>query len=53
MNKIDLKFLRPSQPQSWVENKTEWLSNIDIEKVLRQYENNKDLFYFKIYKLFF
>ena len=45
MYKIEHKDLRPPQPNSWVENKTEWLSNIDIEKVLRQYEKNKSLFY--------
>ena len=45
MNKIDHKDLRPSQPASWVSNKTEWLSNIDIDKALRQYEKNPELFY--------
>jgi hypothetical protein len=45
MSRIEHHNLRPSQPMSWVDNKTEWLSNIDIEKVLRQYEKNKSLFY--------
>jgi hypothetical protein len=45
MSRIEHQNLRPSQPMSWVDNKTEWLSNIDIEKVLRQYEKNKSLLY--------
>ena len=28
----------PNQPQSWNKNKNEWLSSIDITKVMKQYE---------------
>jgi len=38
MISIENNFLRPSQPKEWVENPVEWLSNFDIDKVLRQYE---------------
>ena len=30
---------RPKTPKSWYKNNTEWLSTIDIEKVLNQYED--------------
>lgn len=29
---------RPVMPKSWLRNDREWLSNIDIDKVMRQYE---------------
>lgn len=45
MKEIEQKELRPSQPNEWIYNKTEWLSNFDIEKVLIQYENDKSLLY--------
>ena len=45
MKTIEKKDLRPSQPIEWIGNKTEWLSNYDIDNVLTQYEANKDLFY--------
>tara|TARA_X000000950_G_scaffold289274_1_gene411489 strand:- start:630 stop:1496 length:867 start_codon:yes stop_codon:yes gene_type:complete len=28
----------PNHPNSWLKNKNEWLSSIDIEKVMKQYE---------------
>ena len=31
------KSFKPKMPKSWKNNKNEWLSNIDIEKVLKQY----------------
>ena len=38
-NKInEAKILKPVKPKSWNENDHEWLSNLDIDKVLRQYE---------------
>lgn len=30
---------RPMMPQSWIANDRTWLSNFDIEKVMRQYED--------------
>jgi hypothetical protein len=45
MKEIELKELRPSQPIEWINNKTEWLSNFDIEKVLLQYQYDKSLLY--------
>lgn len=45
MKEIEIKELRPAQPKEWISNKTEWLSNFDIEKVLLQYENDKSLLY--------
>jgi len=35
---IEKKELRPAQPQEWVKNPVEWLSNFDIIKVMKQYE---------------
>jgi len=35
---IEKKDLRPSQPKEWVNNPVEWLSNYDIIKVMKQYE---------------
>lgn len=45
IKKIENTELRPAQPKEWVENPVEWLSNFDIEKVLRQYEAEKTLKY--------
>ena len=35
---LDDILFAPDQPSDWKENPTEWLSNFDIENVLRQYE---------------
>jgi len=40
MKIIEKEALRPSQPTEWINNPVEWLSNFDIDKVLRQYEKN-------------
>jgi hypothetical protein len=45
MRDIEKKELRPSQPIEWINNKTEWLSNFDIDNVLSQYQNKKELYY--------
>lgn len=45
IKKIENNELRPAQPSEWVENPVEWLSNFDIEKVLRQYEREKTFKY--------
>jgi hypothetical protein len=45
MKEIEKKELRPSQPIEWINNKTEWLSNFDIDNVLTQYSNDKSLSY--------
>ena len=34
----EAKILKPVKPKSWNENDHEWLSNLDIDKVLKQYE---------------
>ena len=36
----------PKSPKSWVKNPTEWLSSIDIENVMKQYENTYKCFDF-------
>ena len=36
----------PTHPASWKKNKNEWLSNFDIEKVMKQYEDTYDDFAF-------
>ena len=38
MINIEKQDLRPSQPTEWVDNPVEWLSNYDIDKVMKQYE---------------
>ena len=35
---IEKEELRPEMPIEWYKNKTEWLSNYDIEDVMNQYE---------------
>jgi hypothetical protein len=42
---IEKRDLRPAQPDDWIANKHEWLSNFDIENVLNQFDNKKDLCY--------
>lgn len=34
------KRFRPDMPSTWKNNPREWLSNFDIQKVMKQYENN-------------
>ena len=51
MNKIEKNDLRPAQPEEWINNKYEWLSNFDIENVLNQFNKKKDLKY-KFYGVF-
>lgn len=42
-NKLDSELSRytfaPKSPSSWKKNKNEWLSSIDIEEVMKQYEH--------------
>ena len=38
INKRDLK---PEKPESWYKNPKEWLSNYDIQNVMKQYDANK------------
>ena len=45
MKEIESKELKPPQPNEWIYNKTEWLSNFDIEKVLIQYHNDPSFKY--------
>jgi hypothetical protein len=45
MKSIEINELKPSQPIEWVSNKTEWLSNFDIENVLIQYQKDKSFNY--------
>lgn len=45
MKEIEANELKPSQPKEWIYNKSEWLSNFDIENVLIQYHNDKSFKY--------
>lgn len=36
----------PTHPSSWLKNKNEWLSSVDIEKVMKQYEKKNKNFVF-------
>ena len=40
------KNLRPERPASWDKNPSEWLSNIDIENVMFQYNELQNGYYF-------
>lgn len=40
-------FLRPKMPAQWYKKPNSWLSNWDIQKVMRQYEEAKDRFHYK------
>jgi hypothetical protein len=37
---------RPEPPTSWLQNNSEWLSNIDIQEVIEQYEDEYKSFHF-------
>jgi hypothetical protein len=43
---IDDYIFAPDQPPEWKTNKNEWLSNIDISKVMKQYEHTHKNFKF-------
>ncbi len=45
-NKLLKHTFRPLKPKSWKKNPREWLTNIDIEKVLHQYEDSHSEFEF-------
>jgi hypothetical protein len=45
-DKIAKYIFAPTHPKSWNKNPNEWLSNIDILKVLRQYESTYSNFKF-------
>jgi hypothetical protein len=49
-NKIDKQSLenifRPFKPKSWNKNPYEWLSSVDINRVMKQYENTYNNFQF-------
>lgn len=46
-NNSDIKnSFRPKRPKKWRENKNEWLTTSDIEKVLKQYQNKYKNFIF-------
>lgn len=38
---IASKELRPEKPEEWLKNPKAWLSNFDIDKVMRQYDTDK------------
>ena len=40
------KYFKPKKPKKWSKNKNEWLTTIDIEDVLNQYEKKFPEFYF-------
>lgn len=46
MNKTVAKALRPKKPTDWEDNPYEWLTNFDIEAVMKQYSENKALRYY-------
>lgn len=37
-NQIKKQIFAPEHPPSWIKNKNEWLSNFDIDSVMKQYE---------------
>jgi len=37
--------IRPEKPAEWYKNKSAWLSNYDIQNVMRQYQEKKDFKY--------
>ena len=45
-NKAAKSSFRPKMPNKWYNNKNEWLTTIDIEKVLKQYESKYPEFLF-------
>ena len=45
-NELKLYTFAPLAPNEWKKNKNEWLSSIDIEKVMRQYEHTDPQFAF-------
>lgn len=38
-----VEAFRPEMPKTWLKNKNQWLSTVDIEQVMNQYTNNPDL----------
>ena len=46
INKIKNEFYVPQAPSSWHKNINEWLSSLDIESVMKQYEDIYDEFIF-------
>jgi hypothetical protein len=44
--KIKEMIFAPKHPPEWHENPTEWLTNFDIEKVMKQYELSEPTFKF-------
>jgi hypothetical protein len=45
-NQVDEYIFAPDHPPSWLDNPNEWLSNVDIEKVMYQYEKTYATFRF-------
>ena len=43
---VDEQVFAPDQPAEWTKNPTAWLSNLDIENVLKQYERSHPHFLF-------
>ena len=46
------KFLRPKMPDEWYAKPNTWLSNWDIEKVMKQYDEARDRFHYKFMGVF-
>jgi hypothetical protein len=40
-----LRSIKPEKPREWYKNKNAWLSNYDIQNVMRQYQDKKNLKY--------
>ena len=45
-NDLVLYTFAPNSPKSWIDNPNEWLSSVDIEKVMKQYEEKHPQFIF-------
>jgi hypothetical protein len=45
-NELHEETYRPERPENWYDNPNEWLTNIDIENVMRQYEKTHPGFAF-------
>lgn len=41
INNVENNFLKPEKPKEWLKNPITWLTNYDIENVMKQYSNNK------------
>ena len=45
-NKSVKQYLRPVMPHKWYDHRNEWLNTLDIDAVLKQYQNKYKNFYY-------